>query len=287
MDTPTQDWSMPAEGRDHARAAERSRRAGTGDWSIQEIARIANTTSRTLRHYDEVGLVTPSRVGENGYRYYDRDALVRLQRVLMLREMGLGIPAIIDMLADQGDDVTALESHLVWLGLEQERLARQIASVQRTIEERKGGEQIMAKDMPHAMFDGFDHTVFREEVEERWGREAYDRSGSWWGSKTDAEKAEWKAAQAALQSDWVALASQQDADPRGEPAQSLARRQYDGLAGIPGTPGYSTGGPTKEYFIGLGELYVDDARFAANYGGAENAAFVRDAMRAYAERELS
>jgi DNA-binding transcriptional MerR regulator len=256
------------------------------DWGIAEIARIANTTSRTLRHYDEVGLVPPSRVGENGYRYYDRDALVRLQRVLMLREMGLGIPAIAELLADQGDDVRALESHLVWLGLEQERLARQIASVQRTIDERKGGDQIMAKDMPHAMFDGFDHTVFREEVEERWGREAYDRSDSWWGSKSDAEKAEWKAAQSALQSDWAAAATS-GVDPEGAAAQLLAQRQFDGLADIPGTPGYSTGGPTKEYFIGLGELYVDDARFAAHYGGAANAAFVRDAMRAYAERKLS
>ncbi len=34
-------------------------------------------------------------------------------------------------------------------------------------------------------------------------------------------------------------------------------------------------------------MYVEDARFAKNYGGPENAAFVRDAMRAYAERELS
>ena len=48
------------------------------DWSIQDIARLAGTTSRTLRHYDDVGLVKPSRVGDNGYRYYDSDALVKL-----------------------------------------------------------------------------------------------------------------------------------------------------------------------------------------------------------------
>jgi DNA-binding transcriptional MerR regulator len=216
--------------------------------------------------------------------------------VLLLREMGLGIPAIAEMLADQRDDLTALESHLVWLAESRERLNRQIATVQKTIDQLTGKEQIMAKEMPHAMFDGFDHTVFREEVEEKWGRGAYDRSDSWWGSKTDAEKAEWKAAQAALQSDWVAAAVEaaaaEDAassgvDPSGEAAQQLAQRQFDNLAGIPGTPGYSTGGPTKEYFIGLGEMYVEDPRFAANYGGAENAAFVRDAMRVYAERKLS
>jgi DNA-binding transcriptional MerR regulator len=258
----------------------------TKDYSIQEIARAANTTSRTLRYYDEVGLVPPSRVGENGYRYYDRRALVRLQRVLMLRELGLGIPAIAEMLADQSSDVTALESHLVWLELEQKRIARQMASVQKTIEELKGGERIMAKDMPHAMFDGFDHTVYKDEVEEKWGKEAYAKGDSWWRDKTDAEKAEWKAALAALQSDWAEAAAS-GADPAGDAAQALAHRQFDNLAGIPGTPGYSTGGPTKEYFIGLGQLYVDDPRFGENYGGAANAAFVRDAMRVYAERELS
>jgi DNA-binding transcriptional MerR regulator len=256
------------------------------DWSIQEIARIANTTSRTLRHYDEVGLVPPSRMGENGYRYYDRDALVRLQRVLMLREMGLSIPAIGEMLADQSDDVAALESHLVWLQESQARIGRQLASVRRTIDELKGKEQIMTEDMPQAMFDGFDHTVFKEEVEERWGGEAYDRGDSWWGSKSDAEKAEWRAALSALQNDWRAAAERHE-DPAGEAAEGLARRQYEWLAAIPGTPGYGAGGPTREYFVGLGEMYVDDARFAANFGGAENAAFVRDAMRVYAERGLT
>ena len=89
-----------------------------------------------------------------------------------------------------------------------------------------------------------------------------------------------------MQSDWAAAALA-GADPAGDAAQLLAQRQFDDLAAVPGTPGYSTGGPTREYFIGLGELYVDDARFAANFGGAENAAFVRDAMRVYAERKLS
>src|SRR6188508_3309158 len=105
------------------------------DWSIQDIARLAGTTSRTLRHYDDVGLVTPSRIGDNGYRYYDADALVRLQRVLLLRELGLGLPAIGDILAGQRDDTAALRSHLEWLAHEQQRLGRQMASVERTITE--------------------------------------------------------------------------------------------------------------------------------------------------------
>ncbi len=50
------------------------------DWSIQDIARLAGTTSRTLRHYGDVGLLEPTRIGSNGYRYYDEQALARLQR---------------------------------------------------------------------------------------------------------------------------------------------------------------------------------------------------------------
>lgn len=62
------------------------------DWSIQEIARLAGTTSRALRLYDHIGLLPPSRIARNGYRHYDQAALVRLQRILLLRELGLGLP---------------------------------------------------------------------------------------------------------------------------------------------------------------------------------------------------
>jgi DNA-binding transcriptional MerR regulator len=62
------------------------------DWSIQEVARLAGTTSRTLRHYGDTGILEPSRIGSNGYRYYDEQALARFQCILMLRNLGLGFP---------------------------------------------------------------------------------------------------------------------------------------------------------------------------------------------------
>lgn len=54
--------------------------------TIQQVAKSAGTTARTLRHYDKLGLVKPSHVGANGYRYYDDRALIRLQRVLLLSD---------------------------------------------------------------------------------------------------------------------------------------------------------------------------------------------------------
>ena len=124
------------------------------EWSIQDIARAAGTTSRTLRHYDAVGLLAPSRVGSNGYRYYDSAALVRLQRILLLRELGLGLPAIASVLDGERDSVVALSTHLSLLEQEQQRIGRQIDSVRTTLRKLKGGEPLMAEEV----FDGF-HTL--------------------------------------------------------------------------------------------------------------------------------
>ena len=154
------------------------------EWSIQQIARAAGTTSRTLRHYGQVGLLAPSRIGSNGYRFYDESALLRLQRILLLRELGLGLPEITKVLAGEQDPVSALGLHLRFLQSEQHRLTRQIASVETTLRKLKGGKQLM----PAEVFDGFDHTRYREEVIERWGQDAYDRADRWWTSLSEEDK---------------------------------------------------------------------------------------------------
>ena len=251
------------------------------DWSIQDIARMAGTTSRTLRHYDDVGLVKPSRIGGNGYRYYDADALVRLQRVLLLRELGLGIPAIGEVLAGQSDDTLALRTHLEWLAQEKERIGRQIASVERTLTELEGGE----KPMADKMFDGFDHTRYKDEVEQRWGKDAYAKSDAWWNSKSQAEKDDFTIAAAERIESWKALVATGAAIDSDE-AQALARDHYEWLSSIPGTPRTPDGRASKDYFVGLAEMYVADERFAKNYGGVDGATFVRDTMKEYAERNL-
>lgn len=264
---------------------------GTRDWSIQEIARLAGTTSRTLRHYDDIGLLPPSRIAYNGYRHYDEAALVRLQRILLLRELGLGLPQIREVLTapagtepSQGTEI-ALETHLALLREEQTRLTRQIASVESTIAALRGGEELMAENM----FDGFDHTRYKEEVEQRWGRKAYADSDRWWRGMTDAERADWQRRVSDLGRDWIA-AAESGIDPASAEAQDVARRHVEWLTGIPGTPAAVPGGDVKGYVIGLGEMYVADPRFGANYatsaGGTAGAEFVRDALRMYAESNL-
>ncbi|MHC6593818.1 MerR family transcriptional regulator [Arthrobacter sp. C152] len=254
---------------------------GGRSWSIQDVARIAGTTSRTLRHYDDIGLLKPTRVGSNGYRYYDAAALLQLQRILLLRELGLGLPAIADVFGRQTDPVTALTRHLRWLEQEQHRLTVQMQSVRHTIETVKAGGQLMAEDM----FAGFDHTQYKDEVEERWGKDAYAQGDAWWRGMDDAARKEWKSRAEQLGRDWIAAAGA-GAPADGPAAQDLARRHVDWLRSIPGAPAADPGGDIKGYVRGLADMYVADPRFAANYGGEANAGFVRDALRSFADRHL-
>lgn len=244
--------------------------------SIQEVSRLTGTTSRTLRHYDAIGLLRPSRVGPGGIRWYGRGELVRLQRVLVLRSLGLPLPAVARVLDDGEDEVVALRRHLHQLRSEQERIGRQVRSVERTVAALTEGGPIMAEQM----FDGFDHTQHKDEVEQRWGKAAYADSDAWWRGMSDTDRADWQRRTEELGRDWAAAAASGTA-PDAPPAQELARRHVAWLSGIPGTPGHGSAEPDRAYVLGLADMYVADERFAATYGGTEGAAFVRDALRSH------
>ncbi|MBK0422119.1 MerR family transcriptional regulator [Leucobacter sp. CSA2] len=266
--------------------------------TIQQVARAAGTTSRTLRHYDDIGILPPTRIGGNGFRYYDERALVRLQRILLLRELGLGLTEIGRVLAAQDADrlpteraeaaeTRILTDHLALLHDERTRLEARIAAVEHTIAAlaAEGTHHTKETLMTDRMFDGFDHAEHREEVERRWGGEAYRRSDTWWRGLNDTERGDWKSRSDALVAAWRE-AAEAGVDPESPRAQELSARHVAWLSGIPGTPA-GDGGDLRGYVLGLAEMYVADERFAANYGGAEGAGFVRDALQAYVARELS
>ena len=247
-------------------------------WSIQDVARRAGTTSRTLRHYHRIGLLEPTEVGANGYRRYGTDALVRLQRILLLRELGLSLPAIAELLAGDTDPAAALAAHAADLERVRDRLGRQIASVERTISSLQNGRN----PMTHDMFDGFDHTVHEEEVTRRWGADAYRTSSDWWTGLSPEERTGWTERSRTLADDWIA-AARGGAEPDSAEAQAIASRHVAWLASIPGTPGAGAA-PVRGYLTGLAEMYVADERFAATYGGPQSASLVRDALLVYVER---
>lgn len=242
----------------------------TTEWSVSDVARATGTTSRTLRHYHAVGLLPPSRTGTGGYRFYDADALVRLQRILLLRDLGLGLGAIADVLAGERQEADTLAAHLVHLRAQRERVDRQIVAVQHTITTRREGGQLV----PEKMFDGFDHTAHAEEVTSRWGNDAWQRSDDWWRALGEVGRAAFQAEQKAIATAFDDCRARGVA-PAAPEAAALAARHHAWLRG-------PSGDVSREHFEGLAEMYAADARFAAAYGGPEASAYVRDALREYA-----
>ena len=235
------------------------------DWSIQEIAKIAGTTSRTLRHYGDIGLLPPPHRPQRLPLLRPGRARAAAADPAAARARARAAP--IGEVLDRRDDAgSALTGHLAWLRQEQDRLARQIVSVQLTIDALRGGERLMAEDM----FDGFDHTQYKDEVEERWGKKAYADSDRWWRGMSADEKAAWKQRSADLGRDWIAAAESGIAPDSAE-AQALARRHVEWLTGIrhPGTP--AAGSRRRAGRQGVRHRPRRDVRrrprFGANYGG--------------------
>ncbi len=140
--------------------------------------------------------------------------------------------------------------------------------------------------MAENMFDGFDHTQYKDEVEERWGKDAYAAGDSWWRGMGAGGEEGVEAGRRAARPRLDRAPPKSGVSADSAEAQELARRHVEWLTAIPGTPASAPEGDTKGYVTGLGEMYVADPRFAANYGGESGAGFVRDALRIYAEKHL-
>ncbi|MET8332751.1 MerR family transcriptional regulator [Streptosporangium canum] len=251
------------------------------EWTIQELAARAGITSRTLRHYDRVGLLAPSRVGANGYRYYGLGAVARLQRILLMRRLGMGLPAIAEVLAEEVDEHDGLRAHIAALEEERNRVEQQIRSVRHTLEALQAG----VEPRMDVMLAGFNDR-YKDEVISRWGERAFQVSNDWWHGKTLEQQRAWKQASEDLVAAWVA-AARAGISPTSARAQTLAARHVRWLSEIPGTP---TADGDRERSIamvkGVGDMFVDDPRFAGMYDDATGAAFVRDALHAYARTRM-
>lgn len=102
--------------------------------TVKQLAAVSGVTVRALHHYDEIGLLKPATVGANGYRYYGREELLRLQRILLHRELGVPLHAIARLLDLQGAEAIAvLREHRERLRAQYERYRELIETLERTI----------------------------------------------------------------------------------------------------------------------------------------------------------
>ena len=152
------------------------------EYSIQELSRLSGVTTRTLRWYDQIGLLKPSRVAESGYRYYGRAEVDRLQDILYYRALGVELARIKECLDDPSfDRLAALRNHLAALEAEQERLEQLIRSVKDTIgaEERN---EIMSDEQKFEAFKQravvHNEEVYGAEIRAKYGEQEVDEANA-------------------------------------------------------------------------------------------------------------
>jgi MerR family transcriptional regulator, thiopeptide resistance regulator len=147
-------------------------------YQVKEVAELSGVSVRTLHHYDRIGLLVPSARTGAGYRLYNDADLLRLQQVLVQRELGLSLEAIRKLLDDPKFD------HRAALLEQRKLLLERAAHTQQMIKaldsalsllETTEGDMTMSK--MRELFDGFDPSVYEEEAKQRWGKtEAYKES---------------------------------------------------------------------------------------------------------------
>jgi len=210
--------------------------------SIGEAAQRLGVSVRTLRHYDEIGLVSPAQVGENGYRYYDREALALLQQAIFYRELGLPLKEIKPLLqAPEETRRQALLSHRALLELKKQQLEGLLQLVDDTLGGRPMSKPIITQADVEAA-----KSKYAEEAKNRWGHTEAWRQAE--GKTLDA---------AGMEAVFRGFAALRDKAPGDPEVQAQVKVWQDFITD-------NMYHCTKEILAGLGQMYVCDERFTQN-----------------------
>lgn len=252
----------------------------TMTYTVQKLAQLAGVSIRTLHYYDEIGLLKPSHIQENGYRVYEDKELLRLQQILFYRELEFSLEDIKKILDSPSFNMmVALQDHKKLLELKKERIEKVLLTVNATMKHLKGGG-IMKND---DLFNGLNDKKmqeYAEEAKQRWGdtdayKQSAERTRHW--TKEDYKKAELD--QQAITQEVANLMK------AGEPVESYAVQQviekhYKYLGRFYDAP--------YDMYRNLGKMYVDDPRFTAYYDKFAKglAVFMRDAIAYYCDQHI-
>jgi DNA-binding transcriptional MerR regulator len=244
-------------------------------YTIKEIADLAGVTTRTLRYYDQLGLLIPSEIGNNGYRYYDHNCLLRLQQVMYFRELDVPLKEILDILSRPDFQILpALENHRDALVDQEKRINKLLETLERTISSLQGEGNMSEKEY----FEGFDETQYEEETRERWGgTPQYAESQRKWSSYSRDQQEEIKEEGGRISIRMVT--KNPEASPGDPDVQVAVGEYYEYLNKYFYTC-------EVEFIRGLADMWVQDPRFAVNYESIREggAAFVREAVHIYCDQ---
>ncbi|NKI44588.1 MerR family transcriptional regulator [Streptomyces physcomitrii] len=251
------------------------------DYSVGQVAGFASVTVRTLHHYDEIGLLVPSRRGASGHRRYADSDLDRLQQILFYRELGFPLDQIAALLDDPGTDPRAhLRRQHRLLTERIDRLQKMAAAVENAMEARSMGINLTPEEK-FEVFGDFDPDEYAAEVEERWGgTEAYEESRRRSASYTKEDWQRIRREADELTRRFLALMDAGE-EPGSEAAMDAAEDHRQWISRNHYTCSY-------EMHTCLGEMYVNDERFTRTIDQAREglAAYQREAILANAVRHV-
>lgn len=248
------------------------------EYTVQKLGSIAGVSTRTLRYYDEVGLLKPLRISSSGYRIYGKEEVDRLQQIMFYRELGVSIEAIKEIMTSASfDKNSALREHRENLLAKRLQLDRLIENVEKTIALSEGRLKMSDKEK----FEGFKKNLVDEnekkygkEIREKYGEDTVNASNARMMNMTQEQYAEFEKLSEEVLT--TLEAAYQTGDPAGELGQKAADLHRQWLS-------YTWGSYNKEAHAGLAEMYVADERFTAFYDKKQpgTAAFLRDAILIY------
>lgn len=245
-------------------------------YSIKELADLAGTTTRTLRYYHQLNLLEPAYIGENGYRYYDRENLLTLQQILFFRELEVPLKEI-QFIFSRTDFqlLPSLKAHQRALQKKMRQWEELLETIDKTIRDLEG--DILMSDQE--LFNGFDENKYQVEAENLWGDSPqYKESMQKWASYSNDQKEDIKQLGGDITRRMV---SEDPGTSPDDPAVQQAVGEYHQYLN---RYFYRC---EVEFLRNLADMWVQDPRFAVNYervreGGAE---FVRAAVHLFCDRE--
>jgi len=249
------------------------------EYTIKKLGQMAGISTRTLRYYDDIGILKPARINSSGYRIYGQDEVDALQQILFYRELDVSLENIKEIItAPSFDKTKALREHREKLLEKREQLDLLIANVDKTIAVSEGGNIMSDKEK----FEGFKQKLVEEnekkygkEVREKYGEDTVNKSNQKVQGMTEEQYDE--VAKLSNEVMTTLQAAFQTGNPAGELAQKAADLHRQWLS-------YFWDKYTKEAHMGVAQMYVDDPRFTAYYDEKQpgTAEFLRDAVLIYA-----
>ena len=246
-------------------------------FTVKQLSKMAGVTPRTLHHYDDIGLLKPSQIGENGYRYYGEEALIKLQQILFYRELDFPLEEIRRIMGRRDFDLLgALQSHKDALQKKSARLSQLLATVDNTIQHIQG-EKLMSQK---GLFEGFseeEQEKYAQEAEQMYDPETVRESNRKWKSYSAAKKEAILAEGRQVYEDMIAAMPKGASSPEVQAVVERWRKHMDHFWT-----------PSLEQLIALAGGYNDDPRFKANFDKMHPALaeFMREAVTVYVNARL-